>query len=156
MKKVITIGDKDIELNNNVAWVMEYRDQFGKDIVPSLMPLLATMIEGFASVISEAGGDKLDVSSFASAVEGRAMEILLPMFQIEMVDVVINVLWAMAKASDDNIAPPKQWVKQFDEFPLDVVVPAVYELILKGFVSSKNLDRLKKVGASLKDLQPSN
>lgn len=156
MKKVITIGDKDIELNNNVAWVMEYRDQFGKDIVPSLMPLLATMIEGFASVISEAGGDKLDVSSLASAVEGRAMEILLPMLQIEMVDVVINVLWAMAKASDDNIAPPKQWVKQFDEFPLDVVVPAVYELILKGFVSSKNLDRLKKVGASLKDLQPSN
>lgn len=156
MKKVITIGDKDIELNNNVAWVMEYRDQFGKDIVPSLMPLLATMIEGFASVISEAGGDKLDVSSLASAVEGRAMEILLPMFQIEMVDVVINVLWAMAKASDDNIAPPKQWVKQFDEFPLDVVVPAVYELILKGFVSSKNLDRLKKVGASLKDLQPLN
>ena len=135
---------------------MEYRDQFGKDIVPSLMPLLATMIEGFASVISEAGGDKLDVSSLASAVEGRAMEILLPMFQIEMVDVVINVLWGMAKASDDNIAPPKQWVKQFDEFPLDVVVPAVYELILKGFVSSKNLDRLKKVGASLKDLQPSN
>lgn len=156
MKKVITIGDKDIELNNNVAWVIEYRDQFGKDIVPSLMPLLATMIEGFASVISEAGGDKLDVSSLASAVEGRAMEILLPMFQIEMVDVVINVLWAMAKASDDNIAPPKQWVKQFDEFPIDVVVPAVYELILKGFVSSKNLDRLKKVGASLKDLQPSN
>lgn len=156
MKKIITIGDKEVELNNNVAWVMEYRDQFGKDIVPSLMPLLATMIEGFASVISEAGGDKLDVSSLASAVEGRAMEILLPMFQIEMVDVVINVLWAMAKASDDNIAPPKQWVKQFDEFPLDVVVPAVYELILKGFVSSKNLDRLKKVGASLKDLQPSN
>ena len=156
MKKVITIGDKDIELNNNVAWVMEYRDQFGKDIVPSLMPLLATMIEGFASVISEAGGEKLEMSALASAVEGRAMEILLPMFQIEMVDVVINVLWAMAKAADDTIAPPKQWVKQFDEFPLDVVVPAVYDLILKGFVSSKNLTRLKSIGASLKNLQPSN
>lgn len=156
MKKVITIGDKDIELNNNVAWVMEYRDQFGKDIVPSLMPLLATMIEGFASVISEAGGEKLEMSALASAVEGRAMEILLPMFQIEMVDVVINVTWAMAKAADDNILPPKQWVKQFEEFPLDVVVPNVYELILKGFVSSKNLIRLKKLGASLKDLQPSN
>ena len=156
MKKIITIGDKDIELNNNVAWVMEYRDQFGKDIVPALMPLIASLIEGLASVISEAGGDKIEIGALASAVEGRAMEILLPMFQIEMVDVVINVMWAMAKAADDNIAPPKQWVKQFDEFPLDVIVPAVYELILKGFVSSKNLDRLKKVGASLKDLQPSN
>lgn len=156
MKKIITIGDKEVELNNNVAWVMEYRDQFGKDIVPSLMPLLATMVEGLASVVSEAGGEKLEISALASAVEGRAMEILLPMFQIEMVDVVINVTWAMAKAADDNILPPKQWVKQFEEFPLDVVVPTVYELILKGFVSSKNLIRLKKLGASLKDLQPSN
>lgn len=156
MKKIITIGDKEVELNNNVAWVMEYRDQFGKDIVPSLMPLLATMVEGLASVVSEAGGEKLEISALASAVEGRAMEILLPMFQIEMVDVVINVTWAMAKAADDNILPPKQWVKQFEEFPLDVVVPNVYELILKGFVSSKNLIRLKKLGASLKDLQPSN
>ena len=135
---------------------MEYRDQFGKDIVPSLMPLLATMVEGLASVVSEAGGEKLEISALASAVEGRAMEILLPLFQIEMVDVVINVTWAMAKAADDNILPPKQWVKQFEEFPLDVVVPNVYELILKGFVSSKNLIRLKKLGASLKDLQPSN
>lgn len=156
MKKIITIGDKEVELNNNVAWVMEYRDQFGKDIVPSLMPLLATMVEGLASVVSEAGGEKLEISALASAVEGRAMEILLPLFQIEMVDVVINVTWAMAKAADDNILPPKQWVKQFEEFPLDVVVPNVYELILKGFVSSKNLIRLKKLGASLKDLQPSN
>ena len=156
MKKIITIGDKEVELNNNVAWVMEYRDQFGKDIVPSLMPLLATMVEGLASVVSEAGGEKLEISALASAVEGRAMEILLPLFQIEMVDVVINVTWAMAKAADDNILPPKQWVKQFEEFPLDVVVPNVYELILKGFVSSKNLIRLKKLGASLKDLKPSN
>ena len=113
MKKIITIGDKEVELNNNVAWVMEYRDQFGKDIVPSLMPLLATMVEGLASVVSEAGGEKLEISALASAVEGRAMEILLPLLQIEMVDVVINVTWAMAKAADDNILPPKQWVKQF-------------------------------------------
>jgi hypothetical protein len=61
----------------------------------------------------------------------------------------------MAKAADEDIDPPKRWVRQFDEFPLDVVVPAVYELVLKGFVSSKNLKRLKNVGASLKTLQPS-
>jgi hypothetical protein len=77
------------------------------------------------------------------------------MFQVEFVDVIINVTWAMAKAADENIEPPKRWVRQFEEFPLDVVFPAVYDLVVKGFVSSKNLKRLKKLGASLKGLQPS-
>jgi hypothetical protein len=95
------------------------------------------------------------VSDIAEAVQGKAMDILLPMFQVEFVDVLINVTWAMAKAADEDIAPPKQWVKQFDEFPLDVVGPAVYDLVLKGFVSSKNLKRLKNLGKTVKNLQPS-
>ena len=49
---------------------------------------------------------------------------------------------------------PKRWVRQFDEFPLDVVGPAVFDMVLKGFVSSKNLKRLKKIGESIKTLQP--
>lgn len=155
MEKVIKIGKTEVKLNNNVAWTMEYRDQFGRDIVPALMPLLASFVEGVSAVVSETGKDQLDITDIASALEGRSMEILLPLFQVEFVDTIINVTWAMAKAADESIDPPKRWVRQFDEFPLDVVVPAVYELALKGFVSSKNLKRLKTVGASLKTLQPS-
>lgn len=155
MEKVIKIGKTEVKLNNNVAWTMEYRDQFGKDIVPALMPLLASFIEGVSAVVSETGKNELNFTDIASALEGRSMEILLPLFQVEFVDTIINVTWAMAKAADEDIDPPKRWVRQFDEFPLDVVVPAVYELVLKGFVSSKNLNRLKNVGASLKTLQPS-
>ena len=155
MEKVIKIGKQEVKLSNNVAWTMEYRDQFGRDIVPALMPLLASFIEGVSAVVSETGKNELNITDIASALEGRSMEILLPLFQVEFVDTIINVTWAMAKAADESIDPPKRWVRQFDEFPLDVVVPAVYELVLKGFVSSKNLKRLKTVGASLKTLQPS-
>jgi len=155
MEKVIKIGEHEVKLNNNVAWTMEYRDQFGKDIIPALMPVLASMIEGVSSVIAEAGADKIEIESLATAIEGRSMDILLPMFQVEFVDTIINVTWAMAKAADENIEPPKRWVRQFETFPLDVIVPSVYELIFKGFVSSKNLQRLKSIGASLKNLQPS-
>ncbi len=155
MEKVIKIGEHEVKLNNNVAWTMEYRDQFGKDIIPALMPVLASMIEGISSVIAEAGADKIEIESLATAIEGRSMDILLPMFQVEFVDTIINVTWAMAKAADENIEPPKRWVRQFETFPLDVIVPSVYELIFKGFVSSKNLQRLKSIGASLKNLQPS-
>ena len=134
---------------------MEYRDQFGKDIVPALMPVLASLMEGVSTIISESGSNEVTMADIADAVQGRSMDVLLPMFQVEFVDVIINVTWAMAKAADESIEPPKRWVRQFEEFPLDVIVPAVYELVLKGFVSSKNLKRLKKASASLRNLQPS-
>ena len=155
MEKIIKIGEKEVKLNNNVAWTMEYRDQFGKDIVPVITPLLAAFTEGISSVISEAGTDLKDAKAIAAALEGRSMDILLPVFQLEFVDVIINVLWAMAKAADETIEPPKRWVKQFDEFPLDVVVPEIYKLVVNGFVSSKNLERLESVKDQLKKLQPS-
>ena len=155
MEKNIKIGKQEVKLNNNAAWTMEYRDQFGKDIIPAIMPVLASMIEGVSSLIVEAGTDEIRIDTLASALEGRSMDILLPMFQVEFVDTIINVTWAMAKAADEDIDPPKKWIRQFETFPLDVVAPAVYELIFKGFVSSKNLKRLKNLGASLKNLQPS-
>ena len=156
MEKIIKIGKQEVRLNNNVAWTMEYRDQFGKDILPVIMPLLASMIEGVSTIMADAGkGDELTTSSIAEALEGRTMEVLLPAFQAEFVDLVINVTWAMAKVADEGIAPPKQWVRQFDGFYLDEVGPAIFDLILKGFVSSKNLRRLKKIGNDIKNLQPS-
>lgn len=155
MEKIIKIGNKEVRLNNNVAWTMEYRDQFGKDIVPALMPILASLMEGVSTIISESGSNEVTMADIADAVQGRSMDVLLPLFQVEFVDTIINVTWAMAKAADESIEPPKRWVRQFEEFPLDVIVPAVYELVLKGFVSSKNLKRLKKISASLRNLQPS-
>lgn len=155
MEKVIKIGKQEVKLSNNVAWTMEYRDQFGKDIVPALMPVLSSLIEGVSTLVSETGKANASLSDIAEALQGRTMDILLPLFQMEFVDSVINVTWAMAKAADEDILPPKQWVKQFEDFPLDVVIPAVYDMVLKGFVSSKNLKRLKKIGADLRTLQPS-
>ena len=153
MEKIIKIGKQEVRLNNNVAWTMEYRDQFGKDIVPALMPVIASMVEGISTIITETGKTDINISDIADSLQGRAMEILLPMFQVEFVDVVVNVTWAMAKAADEDIAPPKQWVRQFEEFPLDVVAPAIYELVIKGFISSKNLKRLKKIKSEI-NLQP--
>ena len=153
MEKVIKIGSNEVRLSNNVAWVMEYRDQFGKDILPAIMPLITTVSEGISTVLSEAGTD-ITIESLSEAINGCAMDVLLPLYQAEFVDLVINVAWAMAKAADEDIDPPKKWVRQFDMFPLDVVGPAIFELVVKGFISSKNLTRLKRTGKKLKNLQP--
>lgn len=153
MEKIIKIGKQEVKLNNNVAWTLEYRDQFGKDILPVIMPFMASMIEGVSAIAADAG--ELTLSNIAEALEGRSMDVLLPMFQAEFVDLVVNVTWAMAKAADESIEPPKRWVRQFDSFPLDVVGPAVFDMAMKGFISSKNLKRLKTIGESIKTLQPS-
>lgn len=154
MEKVIKIGNQEVRLNNNVSWTMEYRDQFGKDIVPALMPVLASLIESASTILADSGSKDISVADIAEAVQGHTLDIMLPLFQAEFVDLIVNVTWAMAKAADETILPPKQWVRQFDEFPLDTVGPALYDLVLKGFVSSKNLKRLKKIGKDLTSLQP--
>ena len=154
MEKVIMIGDKEVKLNNCVAWTIEYRDQFGKDPLEALMPMVTSLIEATTSILNEAGTGKINLVDIASALEGRAFDITLPLTQLGLVDTAINITWAMAKTADENIDPPKRWVRQFEEFPLDVIVPAVGELMLKGFSSSKNLERLKSLAKSV-TTQPS-
>ncbi len=155
MEKIIKIGNKEVKLDNNMAWAMEYRDQFGKDIVPVIMPLIATIIEATAVVVSESDKNGLSVKSVADSIQGRAMEILLPLYQVEFVDIVLNITWSMAKVADDSIDPPKKWIRQFDTFPVDEVGPEVLNLVTTGAMSSKNVKRLKDLVESLKKLQPS-
>ena len=144
MEKIITIGDKEIKVSNNVAWVMEYRDQFNKDVMEAMMPIISTLIESVSAIISESGtSGEIKVEDIASAIQGRSFELTLPLTQLGLTDSVVNVFWAMAKAADENIAPPKKWIRQFDEFPLDIIVPELGEMILTGFTSSKNLTRLR-------------
>lgn len=154
MEKIINIEGVDLKLNNQAAWTMEYKDQFGKDIVPVLMPLVSAMVEGLASVISDTDGTSLTAKEIAEAFQGRAVDILLPMYQVEFVDIIINVTWAMAKCADENIPEPKRWIRQFEKFPIDIIGPEIYDLAMTGFVSSKNLERLETMREKLKVLRP--
>lgn len=155
MEKVIKIGDVEVKLSNNVAWTMEYRDQFNKDVMEALLPIMTSLIETVSTVISESGTNgQIDIESISESLQGRAFEITLPLMQLGFTDSVVNVVWAMAKAADPSIDPPKQWVRQFETFPLDVIVPEVGQMILSGFASSKNLERLRTMTDGLRKTQP--
>lgn len=150
MEKIIKIGDRDVRLNNNIDWAISYRDQFGKDILPVIMPFITVMIEGISTIITEAENDgELSVSSIAEALTGRTLDVVLPLYQAEFVDLVPNVLWSMAKTADENIEPPRKWIRQFDNFYLDEIIPELAELVVRGLVSSKNLKRLEGIRTTL-------
>lgn len=150
MEKTIKIGKKEVRLSNNFSWAMIYRDQFGHDILSTLTPMVAAALDvasGFLNEISTDG--KVEIEDIVSALDGdKFTDAVVHMSGFETVEIAY-ITWAMAKACDDDIADPKTWIRDFDVFPLDTVVPEVFSLALKGLASSKNLkwlkDRLKKI-----------
>lgn len=150
MEKTIKISGQSVRLNNNVGWTMAYRDQFGRDIVPSLIPMAAGALDIISGLIEETGKDgDVHLSDILKLTDGDTLiNAVLHLGGLEFVD-LINITWSMAKCADDDIEEPREWIKQFETFPVDIVAPAVVNLILKGIVSSKNLTRLKNATRAL-------
>ena len=153
MEKTIKIGKKSVRLNNNISWAIAYRDQFGRDIIPALMPLLASALDIISGLINETGKtDEIDLADLAKLADGDALvNAVIHLGGFEFTD-FICITWALAKCADEDIPAPREWVAQFDTFPIDVIAPEVFSLIFKGVVSSKNLKRLENLK---KRIQPS-
>lgn len=152
MIKTVKFGKHEIVLDNNVGWTMIYRDQFGHDIIPTIMPILAGAVDILSGIAENINGRKeIGVEMLGELSEsGKLEEAIIKASGAEFVD-FINITWAMAKNADDTITDPKEWVRQFEEFPVDVIGPEVFKLIFKGMVSSKNL---KRMNAAIKVVHP--
>lgn len=144
MEKTIKIGEKEVRLNNNIGWTFIYRDQFGHDIIPTLMPMAGAILDLLAGIITETGKtENIDVSDLIKAADSdRIIDAVVHMSGLEFVE-FINITWSLAKCADDSIPEPKIWVKEFEEFPLDEIAPEVFRLISRGVMSSKNFERLQ-------------
>ena len=156
MEKTIKIGKQEVRLSNNFSWAMIYRDQFGHDIVSTLTPMIAAALDVASGLLAEIGADgKVDMTDVVKALDGdKFLDAVIHMSGFESVD-IIYITWAMAKAADDDIPDPITWIRGFDSFPMDVVVPEVFSLAIKGLTSSKNLKRLKDLAKQIKVVQPS-
>lgn len=144
MEKTIKIGKKSVRLNNNISWAIVYRDQFGRDIIPALMPLLASALDIISGLINETGKtEDIELEDLAKLADGDALlNAVIHLGGFEFTD-LICITWALAKCADEDIPAPREWIAQFDSFPIDVIAPEVFTLIFKGVVSSKNLKRLE-------------
>ena len=143
MIKTIKISkDKDLTISNNLAWAMIYKSQFGHDIIPDIMPIVSAVTKLLGELGKMAGKDMAEV---LKDLDGDTIQsALIELCALQFTD-FINLTWAMAKANDDDIETPEKWVREFDQFPVDIIAPAVFDLLLKGLVSSKNLKSLRTV-----------
>lgn len=163
MVKTIQLREgMEITLANDSLWIEEYRDQFGIDILPTIMPLILAAGNSISALAEEAGGlDEIDQDAFVAMLGSETLlDIGLKLSGFEARD-VMRVMWAMAKAYDPNVEDPKAWQRKLagpehESLPIvDVILPALAELVLKGVVSSKNWERLTAETKEIaKKLQP--
>lgn len=139
MIKTVKINkEQELTLSNNLAWATIYKDQFGHDIIPDIMPLMSAAIRLIKEMAAYTDMNEIVKNTDFETIQ----ETLIELCAFQFTD-VLNLVWAFNKAYDDTIDPPEKWVRQFDEFPLDVIVPAMFELLTKGLISSKNLKSLR-------------
>lgn len=157
MEKTVQIGNKEVRLNNNIGWAIDYRDQFGQDIIPTLLPMVAAALDLIKGLLEEVEDtNNLEWRDILRLIDGDTLfDALIHLGGLEFRD-FINITWAMAKCADESIPEPRTWVKEFEVFPVDELAPTVFDLIFKGVVSSKNLTRLKDVRKNLQPMTDSN
>lgn len=151
MEKTIRIDDDHaLRVDNNLAWMMIYKSQFGHDIIPEIMPFLGAMSEMITG-LAESGFHFESAEELMQRLDKNTMtNMLVELTGVELVS-FLNICWAMAKSADDDIEEPIRWIRQFDTtFPLDKVAPELFSLIMQGVMSEKNWKRLQESMRSLK------
>ena len=155
MIRTLEFGNKEVRLSNNIGWTMIYRDQFGHDIVTALTPMLAAGLDLISGLLSDVDTSKpIEATELMKRIDGDVLiDAMAHLAGVEFVD-LIHITWAMAKAVDDSIPEPKRWVKDFEDFPVDIIAPEVAKLAFKGMVSTKNLKRLMSLREKVRTIQP--
>lgn len=141
MIRTINIEGQKADINSSAGWLYVYRNQFGHDILPDLMPVIESVIGAIASVLEESGG-VFNEKTLAKAMNNDALvDAFIKMAGMQVLT-IFNIFWAMAKNADGTIPGPEDYFNSFDRFPVDEIVPELFYAIVDSSVSSKNATRL--------------
>lgn len=146
MIKEINIEGTPVKINSSAGWLYIYREQFGRDILPDLMPVLEGILEALADMTAEEVSELKDVKDTKDIVLNASVisDALIKLAGLEVVT-MFNIFWAMAKNENQKVKDPLEFINSFDSMPLDVLVPELGMALIDSCISSKNLDRLREV-----------
>lgn len=122
------------EINTSYGWLYIYKEHFGEDILPEIVPLMESAI-GIAADIFE-NNDAVDardvISEIAGTIAGTEATTLT------------NVIWALAKNANDDLPNARKWYNSFETFPMDKVIPEAFWALCESTVSQKKVKSLKE------------
>lgn len=151
MKKEITIGNQRVELNSSAGWLYVYREQFGWDILPDLMPIVETVLGFSIKMLSNVTGDTIDLSDIVGVLDDDTIDEMFSTISGLELTTMLNIFWALAKNADDGVGRPRDFLNSFETFPVDEVGPEVFKMIIESSISSKNAKRLLAVLKSMRE-----
>ena len=141
MIKTIEFEGQKVDLNTSAGWLFVYRNRFGHDIFPDLMPIIESIVSAIATML-ENGEAEVTPDGIKNLMNDDTItDAFIKLAGME-ITTVYQVLWAMAYNADKSIGGPEDFFNSFEKFPLDVVIPELFAAIVESSVSSKNGERL--------------
>ena len=141
MIKTIEFEGQKVELNTSAGWLFVYRNRFGHDIFPDLMPIIESIVGAIATML-ENGEAEVTPDGIKNLMNDDTItDAFIKLAGME-ITTIYQVLWAMAYNADKTIGGPEDFFNSFEKFPLDVIIPELFTAIVESSVSSKNGERL--------------
>lgn len=137
MEKTITIDSKPVRFRMNAAFTYAYKNQFGKDVLTIIMPLISEVLAN-ADEIFKKNAQDIAPSDIAAVLEG--------VYSLEMIDIQ-NMIWTMAMLADDSIPEPQLWYGKFEEIAILDVAAELAPILISSLVSKKKLEVLRAMVA---------
>lgn len=141
MIKTIEFEGQKVELNTSAGWLFVYRNRFGRDIFPDLMPIIESVVGAIATMLENGEAEVTPDSMKKLMNDDTITDAFIKLAGME-ITTVYQVLWAMAYNADKSIGGPEDFFNSFEKFPLDVIIPELFTAIVESSVSSKNGERL--------------
>lgn len=148
IKSIHLSESQSVEVNSSAGWLFIYRETFGRDILPDILPIVETAISAIVTILDEAG-DKIITENLIEALRSDSMIDAYAKFSTMEFVTILQIFWALAKNADKALPNCEDWANELEVIPMDIIVPELFDVISSSMVSSKNLKRLK----SLKDNQ---
>lgn len=147
MIKTITLGTHPIEVNSSLGWAYFYKEQFGHDILPDLMPLMEAAVGGLGEILNtlkdeDGMKDEITIKEVKKLMDSDSVvNMAIGLAGMEFTTLT-NILWAMAKNQKESIPEPRKFINQFDCLPVNELALALVYLIIEASNSVKNLESL--------------
>lgn len=139
MQKIINIDGRDVKFKASASLVYRYKQQFGKDLLTLIMPVINSLFEAI-NIYEVIQKGELTVADVQPGFDlGKVVE------KLELID-LYNLIWVMAKTANKDIADPIEWYDEFEEFPALEIAKELLDILIPSlFVTEKSKKKLLKM-----------
>lgn len=153
MIKTVQFEGHSLEINTSGGWFFVYKDYFGHDIMPDIMPALETMLQMAVSIAGKVDPGERDAHQILAALDEDVLEEIFAKMAGAQLTTVMQIVWAMARNADESVPGPREFFNKYDTFPWDTAGLEVFKALLESNISTKNV---KSLLASLKKQKKKN